>query len=428
MKTWYDQNSKLRKFDEGDEVLVLLPTCERSLESLWQGPFKIIEKLSDLDYLVEVGKGQNKRRQKYHINMLKKWKTREEISCFSDNMSEDNNDFMVQYNPKQTETYEDVEISKELTQEQTDSLNQLLMEFNETFSDVPGVTQMVRFEIDTGDSKPISTKPYPIPHKFREETDKEITQLLDDGIIVESDSEWCSPVVVRQKFRDGVPKGIRMCIDFREINKVTLNNPFPLPRTEDLLEKLSTSQYITTLDLTKGYYQIKCADKTRNRTAFIVGNNKYEFTRMPFGTRNASGIFQRLIQKILYDCREYAENFIDDVVIHSNSWSDHEKHLRSVLAKIREAGLTAKPSKCCVGHASVQFMGHLVGKGVVHPLQSKIEVIRNYPIPKTKKQDRLGAILSQYHGDHYCPMCFANRELLPNMFCNSEINAEKIIL
>ena len=203
--------------------------------------------------------------------------------------------------------------------------------------------------------------------------------------------------MVRQKFRDGVAKGIRMCIDFREINKVTINNPFPLPRTEDLLEKLSTSQYITTLDLTKGYYQIKCADKTRNRTAFIVGNNKYEFTRMPFGTRNASGIFQRLIQKILYDCRDYAENFIDDVVIHSNCWADHEKHLRSVLTKIKEAGLTAKPSKCSVGHAKVQFMGHLVGKGVIHPLQSKIEVIRNYPIPKTKKQVRQAIGLFSYY-------------------------------
>ena len=329
--------------------------------------------------------------------MLKQWKKREEISCFSDHNSEDSNDFMIQYNPNQSETYKDAIISKALTQEQNESLTEMMEEFQEIFSDVPGTTHLVEFDINTGESKPISTKPYPIPHKYRVETMEEIEQLLKEGIIIESDSEWCSPVVVRPKIRDGVHKGIRMCIDFREINKVTINNPFPLPRTEDLLEKLSTSKYITTLDLTKGYYQIKCSESTQNRTAFVVGNNKYEFTRMPFGTKNASGIFQRLIQKILHECNNYAENFIDDVVIHSNSWSDHLCHLKSVFIKIKEAGLTAKPSKCNIGHAEVQFMGHFVGKGFVHPLQSKIETIRNYPIPKTKKQVRQAIGLFSYY-------------------------------
>ena len=188
-----------------------------------------------------------------------------------------------------------------------------------------------------------------------------------------------------------------MCIDFREINKVTVNNPFPLPRTEDLLEKLSESKYITTLDLTKGYYQIKCAAKTRNKTAFMVGNNKYEFTRMPFGTKNASGVFQKLIQKVLYNCRLFAENFIDDVVITGDSWESHMEHLHKVFAAIKDAGLTAKPSKCYIGNAKVQFMGHLVGKGVLHPLQSKIEIIQNYPIPKTKKQVRQAIGLFSYY-------------------------------
>lgn len=118
---------------------------------------------------------------------------------------------------------------------------------------------------------------------------------------------------------------------------------------------------------------------------------------MPFGTRNASGIFQRLIQKILHNCKGYAENFIDDVVIYSNTWVDHMKHLEKVFSMINEAGLTAKPSKCTIGHAKVQFMGHLVGKGVIHPLESKIETIRNYPIPKTKKQVRQTMGLFSYY-------------------------------
>ena len=125
---------------------------------MWQGPFSIIQKLSDLDYLVEVGKGKNKRRQKYHINMLKKWKSRDEISCFSDCASEKSDEFMITYNPKQTETYNDVEISTELDKEQLDDLKYLLQEYDKLFSDVPGVTHLVEFEIDTANAKTNSNK------------------------------------------------------------------------------------------------------------------------------------------------------------------------------------------------------------------------------------------------------------------------------
>ena len=217
MKTWYDQKVKLRTFEPGDEVLILLPTSEKSLESQWQGPFKIMEKIGDLDYLVEVGKGQNKRRQKYHINMLKEWKTRQEISCFANELdtSDTSSDFIVQYNSNQTENHKDINISEELTADQRKQLTDLLEEYSDMFTDVPGVTHLVEFDIDTSDAKPIYTRPYPIPHKFREDTQKEIDQLLKDGIIIESDSEWCSPVVIAQKFKDGIPKGIG-CVSILE--------------------------------------------------------------------------------------------------------------------------------------------------------------------------------------------------------------------
>ena len=110
---------------------------------------------------------------------------------------------MIQYNPNQSETYKDAKISKALTQEQHESLTEMMEEFQEIFSDVPGTTHLVEFDINTGESKPISTKPYPIPHKYRVETMEEIEQLLKEGIVIESDSEWCSPVVVRPKIRDG---------------------------------------------------------------------------------------------------------------------------------------------------------------------------------------------------------------------------------
>ena len=126
-------------------------------------------------------------------------------------------------------------------------------------------------------------------------------------------------------------------------------------------------------------------------------NGKYEFTCLPFGTKTASGHFQKMVQKVLRGCEKYSESFIDDIVIYSDTFVDHLSHLDTVFTKLREAGLTAKPSKCKIGHAQVPYLGHLVGHGTVRPLQAKVETIQNFPRPETKKQVRGWLGLTGYY-------------------------------
>ena len=120
-----------------------------------------------------------------------------------------------------------------------------------------------------------------------------------------------------------------------------------------------------------GYYQVPLEESSKARTAFITHNGKYEFTCLPFGTQTASGQFQKMVQTILRGSEKFAESFIDDIVIFSNDFESHVKHLENVFSKLIAAGLTAKPSKCKIGHAQVPYLGHLVGHGTVRPLQAK---------------------------------------------------------
>ena len=193
------------------------------------------------------------------------------------------------------------------------------------------------FIIDTGDAKPIMQRPYRLPHSTKIEVNKEVQTLLDQGIIRESTSEWCSPIVVRQKFKDGKPAGVRMCVDFRKVNLVTKEDPFPLPRTDELIEGLAAAKFMTTFDLTKGYYQVPMEKDSVAKTAFVTPNGKYEHLRLPFGTKTASGHYQRMVQRILSGCEKFAASFIDDIVIHDTDFVTHLKHVREVLGRLRKA-------------------------------------------------------------------------------------------
>ena len=394
MKMHYDVKSANRHLNEGEQFLILLPMSSKALEAQWKGPYLVTEKLNDVDYMIRCGKGNNKDKR-FHINMLKLWKSRKDImSC---EVIEDDEDGIVTYNSIQTETWKDCEISENLDMLQKQKLDTLLKKYEKLFSDKPGRTNITKFPIDTGDAKPIQQKPYQLAQSLKGPVEDEIETLLKQGVITESSSEWSSPIVVRRKLKDGKMVAVRMCIDFRKVNTVTKDDPFPLPRTEDLIENLANSKFITTLDLTKGYYQVPLEKTARPKTAFVTHKGKYEFTCLPFGTKNASGHFQKMVQKILRGCEEFSESFIDDIVIYSTTFENHLKHLEQVFHKLLNSGLTAKPSKCKIFHAQVPYLGHLVGHGTIRPLQAKVEVIQNYPRPETKKQVRSWLGLTGYY-------------------------------
>ncbi|CAM4595032.1 unnamed protein product [Lepidochelys kempii] len=180
--------------------------------------------------------------------------------------------------------------------------------------------------------------------------------------------------------------GKYFCVDYRKLNAVTRPDNYPMPCTDELLEKLGWAQFISTLGLTKGYWQVPLDESAKERSAFTTHVGLYKFNVFPFRLRNASATFRRLVDGLLTGLGEYAVAYLDDVAIFSDSWADHLEHLQKVFERIREAGLTVKAKKCQIGLNRVTYHGHQVGQGTISPLQAKVDAIQKWPVPKSKKQ------------------------------------------
>lgn len=204
--------------------------------------------------------------------------------------------------------------------------------------------------------------------------------MQDLGVIKPSSSEWQSyPVMVPK------PGGkIRVCLDFHKVNEVSDFNAYPMPRIQELIDKLGKATYLSTLDMTKGYWHIPLSAESKAYTAFATPLGLYQFVRMPFGLHGAAATFQRLVVRLLKDHAEYAATYIDDMIIFSNLWEEHLKHLREVLSEVRRAGLTIIPEKCRMGMNQTQYLGFMVG-GRVELVASKVRAIEAVPTPQSKK-------------------------------------------
>nr|VZI32405.1 unnamed protein product [Spirometra erinaceieuropaei] len=225
-------------------------------------------------------------------------------------------------------------------------LRKLLLSFPGLFTwstDTIGRTRKVQHTINTGDAKPIWQPPRRIPVRFRAEVDKIIDELLKAHIIQPSSSPWASPIALVPK-KDG---SLRLCIDYRRLNAVTVRDSFPLPRLDDTLDSLGGAAWFSTLDLKSGYWQVEIDPKDRPKTAFIVPQGLFEFQTLPFGLCNAAATFQRLMYQVLrhlipHKCLVY----LDDIIVFGPDVEQHNRNLREVLEALRDAGLTLNPAKC----------------------------------------------------------------------------------
>ena len=145
---------------------------------------------------------------------------------------------------------------------------------------------------------------------------------------------------------------------------------------------------MSTLDLTRGYWHIGMTDGGREKSAFITPFGHYEMNVMPFGMVNSGATFRRLMDRTLSGCEEFANAYIDDIIIASQTWPEHVIHVEEVLTRLRRANLTAKPSKCELGRTEVHFLGYIVGKGCIKPQPEKLEAVNQYPRPLVKKEVR----------------------------------------
>lgn len=225
---------------------------------------------------------------------------------------------------------------------------------------------------------------YRIPERLLPKLKDEVEDMLSLGVIERSCSEWSSPVVLVPK-KDGT---IRFCIDFRKVNAQSHFDAYPMPRLEDLIERLGKANYITTLDLCKGYWQVLLAKEDRPYTAFRTPQGLFQFVVMPFGLQGAPATFQRLMDRVLDSTDAFAAAYLDDIVIYSATWEQHLSHLSEVLQRIKGAGLTVNPKKCDFAKPEIRYLGHVLGRGLIRPQKDKVQAIRDCTQPQTKKEVR----------------------------------------
>ena len=224
-------------------------------------------------------------------------------------------------------------------------------------------------EINTGNTPPCRTMPCRLCPAYREAVKEQVRKLLDGGIHY---SPWSSPMVPVKK-----PDGsIRLCIDFEWCYGT---RP---PKVDDLLDQVGDCDYLSKLDLTKGFYQIPLRPEDKEKTAFC---GKFRFTRMPFGLKNAPATFQRTMHRVLTGQEEHSASYVDDILIFSKNWKQHLLHIQAVLEALRLNGLTVK---CQWGASKLEYLGHVVGEGQVSVPEARVEALRQFRKPVTKKDTR----------------------------------------
>ena len=382
-----NHNRKLRSFQPGDKVLVLLQNKNNKFFIEWQGPFEVVRKITDVDYEIKV----KDKFKMFHIDMLKQYFDRpleiiqgNENMCMtivSEEVEEDIEDIQTTITQGK-QTYKDVTLDK-LTPEQKYEMTRIIDKHRGIFSDLPGKTNIIQHDIILTDNTPIRMKPYTIPLHFRDTLQKEIEDLLNMGMIEPSNAPFASPIVLVKK-KD---KSLRLCVDYRKLNKVTLFDPYPMNNSEEILTQLSNAHIFTKLDMSKGYYQVGLTDRAKPLTSFITPLGMFQWNVMSFGLVNAPATFNRMMSTMLGG-RKDTIFYLDDICIFSDTWENHLKSLDDIFTIIEQNNLTVKPSKLEIGLTEITFLGHKVSNNTIKPLDENVSKIFKIEIPKTKKQVR----------------------------------------
>ncbi|KAL6727416.1 hypothetical protein Aduo_009295 [Ancylostoma duodenale] len=273
----------------------------------------------------------------------------------------------------------------------------------EAYSDVFAIndseltqTGLVTHNIDTGNHPPIKQKTRPVPIGARQEFKQIIKNLEERGIVRKSRSEWASPVVLVKK-KDGA---LRLCVDYRELNKVTKHDSYPLPSIDVILQSLGGKRYFSTMDMMSGYWQIRLSEEAKKKSAFTTSEGLFEFQVLPFGLTTSPAEFQRMMDMVLEGSGVKDKEvfvYIDDILIATESLDRHYAVVEIVLKALQKVNLKLKPQKCEFLKREVSFLGHIIDENGVRTDPDKVKKIVEYPTPGKVKELRTFLGMAAYY-------------------------------
>ena len=289
------------------------------------------------------------------------------------------------------------EVDTTVTEQQRAGLRDILADYSDCFSKDEfdlGKTTLVKHKIDTGSNAPIRQALRRQPLTHLNEIDRQLTEMLRQGIVEPSSSPWSSNVVIVAK-KDG---SLRFCVDYRGLNAATRKDSYPLPRIADCLDALGSATYYSTFDLRSGYYQVGMDEADRDKTSFVTRRGTFRFTAMAFGLTNAPATFQRVMDVAMAGLNyEICLVYLDDIVLFSKTVEEHLERLKLILDRLRKANLKLKPSKCHLLKKTVTFLGHVVSEDGIETDPAKVESVKSWPVPRNVTEVRSFLGLCSYY-------------------------------
>ena len=286
----------------------------------------------------------------------------------------------------------------EASEEDVNRLKRILAESSIIFEDRPNgstAVGLLEHEIELIDPtvKPLKQYAYRVNPTVGEKQKEFIEEMLAAGVIHPSKSPWASPVVCVPK-ADGTQ---RFCTDFRRLNTVIKSDVFPLPRIDDLLDRMGGCRFFSTLDLKSAFWQIPIASRSQELTAFVCQGQLYEYAKTPFGLKTSPAVFQRNMELVVEGLSEFASAYLDDLIVYSVSKEDHLKHIEDVLQRLVKHNLQVKLSKCRFFTTEVAFLGHTVSAAGIAVSQKKVRAIVEMRPPTNVKELRSFLGMANYY-------------------------------
>ena len=234
-------------------------------------------------------------------------------------------------------------------------------------------------------AQPFRLRPYRYNPAQKDEIEKQVNELLQNGMIQASVSPFASPVLlVKKKTGDW-----RLCVDYRRLNALTVKDKFPLPVIDEFMDELAGSKWFISLDMRSGFHQIRMKEANQYKTAFQTHHGHFEYKVMPYGVTGGPATFQRVMNWVLAPLlRVCVIVFIDDILIYSKSWEQHLEHVAAVFQLLQEHQFRIKLSKCSFAKQELPYLGHIISAHGVATDPGKIKIVQNWPVPSSVKELR----------------------------------------